>query len=37
MSYTNFSYSDLKADETSVAFTITNTGKADGAEIAQLK
>ena len=36
MSYTSFSYSDLKADETSVAFTITNTGKADGAEIAQV-
>ena len=36
MSYTSFSYSDLKADETSVAFTITNTGKVDGAEIAQV-
>ena len=36
LSYTSFSYSDLKADEKSVTFTIANTGKADGAEIAQV-
>ena len=36
LSYTSFSYSDLKADDTSVTFTITNTGKMDGAEIAQV-
>ena len=36
LSYTSFSYSDLKAGEKSVTFTITNTGKMDGAEIAQV-
>lgn len=36
MSYTSFSYSDIHADEKSVTFTITNTGKMDGAEIAQV-
>ena len=36
ISYTSFAYSDLKADETGVRFTLTNTGAADGAEIAQV-
>ena len=36
LSYTTFEYSDLKADETGVTFTITNTGSQNGAEIAQL-
>ena len=36
LSYTTFEYSDLKVDETGATFTITNTGKYDGAEVAQL-
>nr|WCA46485.1 MAG: beta-glucosidase [uncultured bacterium] len=36
LSYTAFSYSDLKADKDGVTFTVTNTGKRDGAEITQL-
>lgn len=36
LSYTTFSYSDIKANEKGVTFTITNTGSRDGAEIAQL-
>lgn len=36
LSYTSFAYSDLKVDAEQVSFTITNTGKYDGAEIAQL-
>ena len=36
LSYTTFSYSDLKADEKQVAFTVKNTGKREGTEIAQL-
>lgn len=36
LSYTSFEYSDIKADETGVTFTVTNTGKTDGAEVAQL-
>ena len=36
LSYTTFEYSDIKADENGVTFTITNTGEYDGAEIAQL-
>lgn len=36
LSYTSFAYSDLKADEKQAAFTVTNTGKRDGTEIAQL-
>ena len=36
LSYTTFEYSDLKVNEDSAAFTITNTGDWDGAEIAQL-
>ncbi len=36
LSYTDFKYSDLKADAEKATFTLTNTGKADGAEVAQL-
>ena len=36
LSYTTFEYSDLKADETGVTLTVTNTGSAAGAEIVQL-
>lgn len=40
LSYTNFSYSDLKAeengDEIKVTCTVTNTGKRAGAEVVQL-
>ena len=36
LSYTTFAYSGLKADNKKATFTITNTGKKDGAEIAQL-
>ena len=36
LSYTTFAYSDLKVNADNVTFTITNTGSADGAEIAQL-
>ncbi|MBR0062907.1 MAG: glycoside hydrolase family 3 C-terminal domain-containing protein, partial [Oscillospiraceae bacterium] len=36
MSYTTFEYSDIKADEKKVTFKLTNTGKMDGAEVAQL-
>lgn len=36
LSYTSFTYSGLKVDKDSVTFTITNTGKVDGAEIAQV-
>lgn len=36
LSYTTFEYSDLKVDETGAAFTLTNTGKRDGAEVAQM-
>lgn len=36
LSYTTFAYSDLKATNKEVSFTITNTGKVDGAEVAQL-
>ena len=36
LSYTTFEYSGLKVDGTGVTFTVTNTGKADGAEVAQL-
>lgn len=36
LSYTTFEYSDLKVNENSATFTITNTGDRDGAEIAQL-
>ncbi len=36
LSYTTFEYSAISISETGVKFTITNTGKRDGAEIAQL-
>jgi beta-glucosidase len=36
LSYTSFAYSDLTANAESVSFTLTNTGKAPGAEIAQV-
>lgn len=36
LSYTEFTYSGLKVDQEGVRFTITNTGKRDGAETAQL-
>ena len=36
LSYTTFEYSGIKVDESGVAFTVKNTGKADGAEVAQL-
>ncbi|MBP5292489.1 MAG: glycoside hydrolase family 3 C-terminal domain-containing protein, partial [Lachnospiraceae bacterium] len=36
LSYTSFEYSDLKADTKEVSFIIKNTGKVDGAEVAQL-
>jgi len=36
LSYTTFAYSDLKVSGKEAAFTIRNTGKADGAEVAQL-
>ena len=36
LSYTTFAYSDLKATQNEVSFTITNTGKRAGGEIAQV-
>ena len=36
LSYTTFAYSDLKASRDAVSFTLTNTGKCAGAEIAQV-
>ena len=36
LSYTTFNYSDIKIDKNGVTFNITNTGKADGMEVAQL-
>lgn len=36
LSYTDFEYSNLKADETGVTFTLKNVGERDGAEVAQL-
>ena len=36
LSYTTFEYSDIKVDEAGVTFTVKNTGKTDGAEVAQL-
>ena len=35
LSYTEFAYSALKADENGVQFTVTNVGERDGAEVAQ--
>lgn len=36
LSYTSFEYSDIQIEEKQVTFTITNTGKYNGAEVAQL-
>lgn len=36
LSYTTFEYSDLLVTESGVRFTLTNMGKADGKEVAQL-
>ncbi len=36
LSYTTFEYSDLKVTDKAATFTLTNTGKVDGAEVAQL-
>lgn len=36
LSYTEFTYTDLKADKSSVTFTLTNAGSMDGAEVAQV-
>ncbi len=36
LSYTTFEYSNLRATDRQVSFTLTNTGKMDGAEIAQI-
>ena len=36
LSYTTFEYTDLKVNADGATFKITNTGKVDGAEIAQL-
>lgn len=36
LSYTQFSYEDLKADNSGVEFYLTNTGERDGSEIVQL-
>jgi beta-glucosidase len=36
LSYTTFAYSDLKVSEKKVSFTLENTGKVDGAEVAQV-
>lgn len=36
LSYTSFSYSDLKVDPSGATFTITNNGDRDGMEVAQL-
>ena len=36
LSYTTFEYSDLKVTEKEASFTLKNTGKVDGAEVAQL-
>ena len=36
LSYTTFAYSDLKVTDKEATFTLKNTGKMDGAEVAQL-
>ena len=36
LSYTTFNYSDLKVSQNEVSFTLTNTGKRAGGEIAQV-
>ena len=36
LSYTGFAWSDLKAERSKVTFTLTNTGRRDGAQVAQV-
>lgn len=36
LSYTSFAYSDLRIDGSTVSFNVKNTGKREGAEVAQL-
>lgn len=36
LSYTEFTYSDLKIDETGIRLLVTNTGDRDGAEVVQM-
>lgn len=36
LSYTTFDYSDLRVNDEGVTFKVTNSGKCDGAEVAQL-
>ena len=36
LSYTTFAYSDLNVDDHGATFTVTNTGKVAGAEVAQM-
>ncbi len=36
LSYTSFAYDNIQVSEDEVSFTLTNTGKADGKEVAQL-
>ena len=36
ISYTDYDYSDLEIDGNNVSFTLTNVGKRDGAEVAQV-
>ena len=36
LSYTTFAYADLSVNEKGVSFTLTNTGRTDGAEVTQL-
>ena len=36
ISYTDFDYLNIKSDKNSVSFTISNVGKLDGAEVAQV-
>lgn len=36
LSYTEFTYSDLKVEEKGASLTVTNTGTADGAEVVQM-
>ena len=36
LSYTSFAYSDLNVTDKEVSFTLANTGRMDGAEVAQL-
>jgi len=36
LSYTQFTYADIKATDSSVSFSVTNTGDVAGAEIAQM-